>query len=179
MRAVVLDVDRALLAERRRRGLDKWDEMWEGVLHMVPPPSARHQRVEDELWLALRPAARRCGLMITTDTGVFANDDDYKVPDIVAYSPEAASERAVEGAPELVVEVRSPGDESYDKVGWYLGRGAKAVLVVDRDTLALELYRQDGRVPPAPDGAVVLGALGVVVAPSGPTLVVDGAELEI
>jgi hypothetical protein len=38
----MLDVPAALLAERQRLGLDLFDEMWEGELHMVPPPSAEH-----------------------------------------------------------------------------------------------------------------------------------------
>ena len=41
MRAVMLDVPESLLDERRRLGLDVFDEVWEGVLHMVPPPSDR------------------------------------------------------------------------------------------------------------------------------------------
>ena len=45
MRAVFLDYPEAALAERRAKGLDTLDEMWEGVLHVVPPPSAGHQRV--------------------------------------------------------------------------------------------------------------------------------------
>ena len=141
MRAVLLEVDEKMLAERQRLGHDKWDEMWEGVLHMVPSASERHQSLKAELVVALRPAARRHGWKVTTDTGVFASDDDYRVPDLVVYAKEAASQRGVEGAPELVIEVRSPHDETYEKVPWYQARGAKAVLVIDRDTLALQLVR--------------------------------------
>ncbi len=43
----------------------------------------------------------------------------------------------VDGAPVPVVEIRSPGDESYDEVPWYLGRGAEEVLVVDGEPLEL------------------------------------------
>ncbi|MBA3983821.1 MAG: hypothetical protein H0X61_09880 [Acidimicrobiia bacterium] len=39
MRAVMLDVPVALLAERQRLGHDLFDEMWEGELHMVPHPA--------------------------------------------------------------------------------------------------------------------------------------------
>lgn len=34
----MLEVPEGLLAERARLGHDRFDEMWEGVLHMVPPP---------------------------------------------------------------------------------------------------------------------------------------------
>ena len=36
MRAVLLEVPEAMLDERRRLGHDGRDEMWDGVLHMVP-----------------------------------------------------------------------------------------------------------------------------------------------
>jgi hypothetical protein len=34
----MLDAPQAMLDERRRPGHDVRDEMWDGVLHMVPPP---------------------------------------------------------------------------------------------------------------------------------------------
>ena len=37
----MLEVDPALLEQRRRLGLDHWDEMWEGVLHMGTGPPGR------------------------------------------------------------------------------------------------------------------------------------------
>jgi Uma2 family endonuclease len=179
MRAVVLEVDERMLAERRRIGLDKWDEMWERVLHMVPPPSRRHQGLEAELLVALRPSVRRRGWKVQTDTGVFASDDDYRVPDVVVFSDDAASERGVDGAPEVVIEVRSPHDESYEKVPWYLARGAGAVLVIDRDALALQLFTHSDPAEPPGDGPITLQSLGVQVARSDQTLVVDGEALEL
>ena len=43
MRAVILDMPVHWLAERKRSGADRFDEMWDGVLHMPPSPSGRHQ----------------------------------------------------------------------------------------------------------------------------------------
>ena len=45
MRAVLVHVTQEQLADRRAKGLDRWDEMWEGVLHMTPAPSVEHQRI--------------------------------------------------------------------------------------------------------------------------------------
>ena len=59
MKAVILDP--ALLEQRRRLGLDRWDEMWEGVLHMAPAPANEHQRVVGELLVFLVPLLRRTG----------------------------------------------------------------------------------------------------------------------
>lgn len=179
MRAVVLEIDERMLAGRHRLGLDKWDEMWEGVLHVVPPASERHQSIEAELIFALRTAAKRRGWKVRTDVGVFAADDDYRVPDVVVYSMETGSHRGVDGAPEVVIEVRSPHDESREKVPWYLARGTKSVLLIDRDTLALELHTQSGLVEGGPDGSIVLEPLGVRVGSTGGTLEVDGTKLEL
>lgn len=179
MRALLLEVDERMLAERRRLGIDKSDEMWEGVLHLVPPASERHQSLQAELVVALRPAARRHGWKVTTNTGVLASDDDYRVADVVVFSREAASHRGVDGAPEVVIEVRSSHDETYEKVPWYLARGAKAVLVIDRDTLALQLYAPDGLVGPGPDGSLLIEPLDVRIAHSGNALAVDGRKLEL
>ena len=41
----------------------------------------------------------------------------------------------------LVVEIRSPGDDSYRKLPFYAARGVREVLIVHRDRRA-ELYRR-------------------------------------
>ena len=58
----MLDVPESLLDERRRQGLDVFDEVWEGVLHMVPPPSGEHQRLELELGSAFLSARQAAGV---------------------------------------------------------------------------------------------------------------------
>jgi hypothetical protein len=48
MRVVMLEAPQevqAMLAERRKLGLDGRDEMRDGVLHMVPPAGGPHQRL--------------------------------------------------------------------------------------------------------------------------------------
>ena len=131
------------LAERTRLGLDRWDEMWDGELHMVPPASGNHQRFDTICWpcCCRSPATR---LVVSYETGLFRLDTDYRVPDIAVYRTDQASERGADGA-ELVIEIRSPGDESMAKIPWYLAQGCREVLIVDRDTLAVELHTPDGR----------------------------------
>lgn len=53
MRGVMLEVPEHILEERRISGADQWDEVWEGVLHMVPPPNVEHQDCEGQIetWL--------------------------------------------------------------------------------------------------------------------------------
>ena len=47
----------ALIERRRRLGLDRHDEMWEGVLHMNPGPHGRHHRIQQQLAELLGPLA--------------------------------------------------------------------------------------------------------------------------
>ena len=55
MKAVIARVTDEELAVRRRTGIDRWDEMWEGVLHMPPAPNYEHQRMLDSLIIVLAP----------------------------------------------------------------------------------------------------------------------------
>jgi len=140
----MLEPPEELLAERRRKGADRWDEVWDGVIHMVPPPTGWHQWVGTHLYDALGPVARGLGLEITYETGLFrsgSGDRDYRVPDIAVYRIEQFSgERGIEGRAELVVEVLSPGDESREKFGFYATCGIPEVLLVDPKTREPELY---------------------------------------
>jgi hypothetical protein len=36
MQAVIVHIREEELAARRATGLDRWDEMWDGVLHITP-----------------------------------------------------------------------------------------------------------------------------------------------
>jgi Uma2 family endonuclease len=179
MRAVVLEVDERTIAERHRLGQDKRDEMWKGVLHMVPRASHRHQSIATELLLSLAPAAHRHGLRVHFEEGVFASENDYRVPDLVVFEPSAIADRGIDGAPRLVIEIRSPGDESYEKLPWYLARGAGAVLIIDRDSLALDLYTATGKDESEADGSVWLEALDIRISPEGDTLRADDRLLDI
>jgi len=159
----MLEAPQALLDERRARGLDRSDEMWEGELHMVPSPSEHHQAVAAELFLILAPLAKDRGLLPRYDpTGLFRPgvDNDYRVPDQIYARPEVRSERGIEGAASLVVEILSPYDESYAKLDWYAAVGVGEVLVIDPDTRAVELFSNvDDRMTPVEP--VVIECLGV------------------
>src|SRR5262245_3094496 len=123
MRAVWLEPSETFLEERRRRGLDKFDEVWDGVLHMVPPGSYAHGLSTSRLFLALHAIAERRGLLAHGDgMGVFESDDNYRVADATIARPEHVSKRGLEGA-DLVVEVLSPNDESRDKLPFYAKLG--------------------------------------------------------
>lgn len=143
MDAVWIDVPEAFLEERRRNGQDKKDELWEGVLHMVPPPSPKHNRFSVNLYNALTAVAARRGLEAYPDpTGIYAPDLDpksWRVPDVALARSEQVSERGLEGAV-LAVEVLSPRDESYKKFPFYARVGLSEVWIMDPQTREPELF---------------------------------------
>jgi Uma2 family endonuclease len=180
----MLDVPESLLDERRRLGLDVFDEVWEGVLHMVPPPSGEHQILESRMIATLIGVADRRGLVATVETGLFAADDDYRVPDLIVTRPAQRTHRGVDDTAVLVVELRSPYDETDEKLPWYAARGVIEILVVDPPTRAIELYRSEGGGPiavtPEAGDRVTLATLGVrlstVITPDGPRLRVENDD---
>ena len=65
MSVLVLDENQigAVLEDRRKRGADRWDEMWDGVLHMVPPPGSAHQSLTsflNRVTMIVGPCGGRC-----------------------------------------------------------------------------------------------------------------------
>ena len=158
----MLEVPQDLLADRLRRGADRWDEMWDGELHMVPPPSERHQDVSLRLIRVLGAIAEERGLLARFETGLFRPgvDKDYRVPDQLYAWPDLRSERGIEGAASLVIEILSPDDETYAKLDWYASVGVPEVLIVDPGTRRVELFaNRDGRM--APVEPVLIDCLGV------------------
>ncbi len=67
------------------------------------------------------------------------------MPDQLYCRPEHESERGAEGA-ELVVEIRSAGDETYEKIDFYAALGVREMLIAHPGDRRVELLRAvDGR----------------------------------
>ncbi|MGH9181919.1 MAG: hypothetical protein ACRDY5_09410, partial [Acidimicrobiales bacterium] len=60
----------ALIADRRRTGNDRIDEVWDGVYVVNPPPSFRHSTVAGLIVDLLRPPAEARGLVVRREVGV-------------------------------------------------------------------------------------------------------------
>jgi Uma2 family endonuclease len=152
----------------------------------VNPPKLWHDDLNVDLFLALVPRAQALGLRPHNGpVGLFAADNDWRVPDQIYFRPEDAREEGVVSA-ELVVEIRSPGDDSYKKMSFYASRGVSELMIIHQDR-RFELYWQNGQghlVPvwPDDDGVVRSGVLGVAfTAVEGPKLRVewDGGAAEV
>jgi Uma2 family endonuclease len=124
----------AWLESRRARGLDLFDEVWEGV---APAPRPRHGRIDRQLAVLLEPWARAAGLVSFGAINV-GEPDNYRVPG-GAFLREHPTSTFVPTAA-IVVEIVSPGDETYDKFAFYFSRGVEEILVVDSTPGAVQCY---------------------------------------
>ncbi|OWK40912.1 Uma2 family endonuclease [Fimbriiglobus ruber] len=148
MKAVIAEMPARWLQERRNSDAAQWDEMWDGVLHMPPMPNEMHQDFEGALAAYLRYRwARPSGNKVFAQINLAPPDEpnwtaNYRVPDLLLLSPDRFGIRRGShwaGAPLVVVEVRSPGDETDDKLPFYAALGVPEVWVFDRDTKAPEV----------------------------------------
>src|SRR4051794_37656527 len=72
----------ALIKRRRMAGLDRLDEVWQGVLHMVPAPSLEHAHLAQQLAELLGPLARSADLLPTMHAFNLGDSvHDFRVPD--------------------------------------------------------------------------------------------------
>jgi Uma2 family endonuclease len=151
MRAVMRLVPPDIAAWRRRTGADRWDEVWQGVLHMNPAPSVAHMRLQGDLFRLLDRHVRAHGLgelLLTLNVAAPGRwPDDFRIPDILVVAPgQTGGLQAThfEGGPRVVVELHSPDDETYEKLDFYAGVGVGEVLVIDVPTKRVEIFARTG-----------------------------------
>jgi Uma2 family endonuclease len=148
---------------RKRNGSDRWDEMWEGVLHMPPMPNTEHQRFQLKLCQLLESHwAGITGGRVYPPVNVAAGQPwsrNYRVPDVVLLTPERFEidkSEYLDGGPDVVIEIHSLGDEAYQKLDFYAQIGVREAWIIDRDTKEPEIYCFDGSQlklqPPNSDG---------------------------
>ena len=148
MKGVMLEIPNQLLQQRRRNGSERWDEMWEGVLHMNPPPSFEHQDLEVELMVWLRNYwAKRGEREARHQAAVSPREDDwvedYRTPDIILLCGQSIArkrETYLFGPPDAAIEICSPGDETYEKFPFHAQLKTPEIWVVHRDTKEIEVY---------------------------------------
>ena len=122
-------------------------EIIEGDLLMSPSPSKRHQRIVRRLLVLLSEFVerRKLGEVFVSPYDVVISNTDVVQPDLLFISAErsdVARERAVQGAPDLVVEVLSSSTAERDrtvKTKLYARAGVRELWLVDPDAKTLEV----------------------------------------
>ncbi|MCA9023867.1 MAG: Uma2 family endonuclease [Planctomycetaceae bacterium] len=142
-------VEKHLIDERRRNGLDRWDEVWEGAYVIMPSPNDEHQDILDNLVIVLKPLIQTTGLGVVRSTiNVSDRFSDWKlnfrIPDLAIFLKGSSAENCGThwyGGPDFTIEIVSPGDRSREKLAFYESIGTKELLLIDRDPWQLELFR--------------------------------------
>jgi Uma2 family endonuclease len=149
--ALPTDELKRIVARRRRLGIDKFDEVWDGVYVMSPLADPEHQDIVGEFDSLFRAIVKREGLGLVYP-GVNVSDlplkwrNNYRCPDVAVFlAGNPAEDRGAYwfGGPDFAVEVLSPRDRARKKLGFYARVGTRELLLVDRAPWALELYRLD------------------------------------
>jgi Uma2 family endonuclease len=147
--AGLLDI---LIEERKRKGIDLYDEVWEGMYVIPAMPIIAQQRLLGDLGDILTEVVKR---EKAGDKVQGANVSDrrkgwehnYRVPDMVVV---LKNSRAVDcgthfcAGPDFLVEIQSPGDDTEEKVPFYSKIGVRELLIIHRDKQTLRLLRHDG-----------------------------------
>jgi Uma2 family endonuclease len=167
MRAVIVDSHtiEELVKQRKSLGTDRWDEVWRGEWHLSPSPSWEHQRMEKAFLRILTEVVEDSGLGEVIHQFNVADPaqglQDFRIPDISVVlqgSHAQVRETFIAGGPDLLLEIYSPGDETYQKIDWYGEQGVRELIIINRDTKGVELYRHDGEslkpVGTSPSGSI-------------------------
>jgi Uma2 family endonuclease len=148
---LVLDssVSRQLIRDRKARGIDGLDEVWDGVYVMSPEANLDHQDLAGQFISILSEVVKKPGLG-RVQPGANLSDRrtnwkrNYRVPDVVVV---LKGGRAVDcdthwfGGPDFLIEIESPDDDIDSKLPFYAKIGVRELLIVDRDTRALRLFQ--------------------------------------
>ena len=128
-------------------------ELLDGVLIMPPAPNTAHQSVQTELGWRLAQFVRegQLGHVFFAPTDVVLSHTDVVQPDLLFISRERAdiiTPANIQGAPDLIVEIRSDSTAERDetvKRQLYAERGVKEYWLVDPDaaTTTVLLLRKD------------------------------------
>ena len=133
---------------------DKRVELVRGLLVVRELPGMRHARVAMDLALALGAHVRAAALgRVYAEAGfkLASNPDTVRGPDVAFIRRDRIPDPEPTGfahfAPDLVVEVISPGDRAGEvlaKVADWLSAGTRLVWVLDPARRVARVYRADG-----------------------------------
>lgn len=131
----------------------KRHELIDGEHYVTPSPNTRHQEISATLfgliWSYLE--AHPIGRVFHAPFDVVFSDVDVVEPDLLYVSDERApaimTSQHVRGAPDLVVEIGSPGTRQRDetiKRRLYERTGVREYWVVDPEIEVVRVYRGEG-----------------------------------
>jgi len=144
-------------------------ELVDGEISVTPPPGEEHGAIAADILLSLGTHVRGHGLgrVFAAETGyrTGSNPDTVMAPDAAFVSRERIEQVAISrgyrtGAPDLAVEVVSPGDSFVEveaKVARWLAAGCRMVIVINPARRAATVYRSRDDITLLTEGDVLDG----------------------
>jgi Uma2 family endonuclease len=121
-------------------------ELIGGEVMMSPAPELKHQEVVLQLGVFLKQAAPN-GVTYVSPTDVYLDEDNVVQPDVLWLAPGSecvpVEGKYLRGAPDLVIEVLSPGTTRMDKVDkfrLYEKHGAREYWIVEPAESYVEVW---------------------------------------
>lgn len=145
-------LSRQIIAERRRTGSDRLDEVWDRVYVINPIANVEHQELIFKLARAIADAMGE-DFDASVYPGLNVSDrvqgweDNYRCPDVAVYfagNPAIRCEAHYCGGPDLAFEIVSKGDRSRLKLPFYGQIGTRELFIVERAPWALEQFTLQG-----------------------------------
>jgi Uma2 family endonuclease len=127
-------------------------ELYDGEVFEIPSPIPLHQMVSARLHLSLAAhVAAHGGIVLYAPLDIVLTDYDVVQPDLVLFTRERQHlidpRNVTRTAPDLAVEILSPGTESNDrgrKLRLLARHGVREYWIVDAEQARLEVYRLAG-----------------------------------
>lgn len=127
-------------------------ELIDGEMFIMEAPSVTHQRILGELFVQIHTHIKNhkgpCEVVIAP--GVYMKDDihNYVEPDITVICKEdKLDEKGCHGAPDLIIEIASPGNKYMDygrKLMLYQSAGVREYWIVDPAKKIVTIYDFEG-----------------------------------
>ena len=125
-------------------------ELSDGEVIIVPPAKLVHNNLCRRLYDALHASLAASGVgEVRFEAGFQLGPHTVRQPDVavVLGHPNASEAGWLQGAPDIAIEVLSPGNSAEDielKISQYLAAGAKSVWIVSPKARQVRVCRADG-----------------------------------
>lgn len=123
-------------------------ELIDGVIYNLAAPSLTHQVITAQLWMQLFQCIKKhdmnCKVFISpVDVRLDMDEKTMVQPDVAVICQEIESDKRIEGAPELIVEVLSEATRKKDctiKLEKYMNAGVREYWIIDPDNHSVWIY---------------------------------------
>jgi Uma2 family endonuclease len=141
-------LSRKMIARRKAHGLDRYDEVWNGVYVMPPMPNNEHHalvtRVVSILADVLPIDEGIAYAGVNVSDRVKGWKKNYRVPDVCIYlvtNPAQDCGTHWCGGPDWLTEIASPDEDPHEKFEFYESVRVRELLIINRDPWSIDLYQ--------------------------------------